>query len=188
MSAFMLHLMRHGAPVREGLLLGHEDVPSSDAGCTACFECGRTLAIENIVSSDLQRARRPADMIAAWQDLPLRNDSRWRELNFGAWDGADPAGLDADELAAFWDDPQGHPPPGGERWSSLVERVEAALADVSVSTLIVTHGGAIRAALCCLLGLDYRQSWAFDVPYAALLSLRVWPGEPRSAQLTGLIA
>jgi alpha-ribazole phosphatase len=188
MSAFMLHLMRHGAPVQTGLLLGHDDMPSSDAGCTACFERGRSLTVETVICSDLQRARRPAEMIAAWQDLPIRIDLRWRELDFGAWDGADPAELDTAELAAFWDDPQGNPPPGGERWSSLVERVEAALVGISLSTLIVTHGGAIRAALCCMLGLDYRESWTFDVPYAALVSLRVWPGEPRRAQLAGLIA
>nr|WP_221230923.1 histidine phosphatase family protein [Sphingobium subterraneum] len=179
--------MRHGAPVQTGLMLGHKDMPSSDAGCTVCFERGCSLAVETILCSDLQRARRPAEMIAAWQDLPVRSDPRWRELDFGDWDGADPADLDAAQLAAFWEDPQDHPPPGGECWSSLVERVEAALAEVSVSALIVTHGGAIRAALCCLLGLDYRQSWAFDVPYTALVSVRVWPGEPRRAQLTGLI-
>jgi alpha-ribazole phosphatase len=187
-TVFALHLMRHGAPVQTGLLLGNKDMPSSDAGCSACFERGRSLAVERVICSDLQRARRPAEMIAAWQNLAVRIDARWRELDFGAWDGADPSALNAAELNAFWDDPQGYPPPGGECWSSLVERVEAALAGISVSALVVTHSGAIRAALSCLLGFDYRQSWAFDVPYAALISLRIWPGEPRRAQLTGLMA
>lgn len=186
MTAFSLHLLRHGAPVRSGLMLGHGDVPSSEGGCVACVERARDLVVDTVITSDLQRARRPAAMIAAAQGLSLRIDPRWRELDFGAWDGADPASLDGDALAAFRRDPQRHPPPGGERWDSLVDRVEAALAGIAASTLVVTHGGAIRTALTCLLGLDYRQSWSFDLPYAALVSFRVWPGEPRSVQITGL--
>ncbi len=44
----------------------------------------------------------------------------------------------------------------------------------------------MRAALHLLCRFDLRQTWAVDLPYAALLSLRVWPGEDRFAQITGL--
>ena len=53
-------------------------------------------------------------------------------------------------------------------------------------TLIVTHGGAMRAALHILCGFDRHRVWAFDLPYAALLSLRVWPGDPPTAQVMAL--
>jgi alpha-ribazole phosphatase len=33
-----------------------------------------------------------------------------------------------------------------------------------------------------------RQCWAIDLPHAAVLSLRIWPGELRSAQIVGLAA
>ena len=42
------------------------------------------------------------------------------------------------------------------------------------------------AVLASLFGFGQRQVWAFDLPYAALISLRVWPGTPRSAQIAGL--
>ena len=48
-------------------------------------------------------------------------------------------------------------------------------------TLIVTHAGAIRAALHILCGFGWRQLWAFDLPYGAAVSLRVWPGMPPGA-------
>ena len=51
---------------------------------------------------------------------------------------------------------------------------------------VVAHGGSMRAALHGLCGFDQRQLWAFELPYAALLSLRVWLGEHPSAQLAGL--
>lgn len=44
----------------------------------------------------------------------------------------------------------------------------------------------MRAALAVLCGFDSRQSWAIDLPYASLLSVRVWPGETRAAQIIGL--
>ncbi len=53
--------------------------------------------------------------------------------------------------------------------------------------LVVCHAGAIRAALAVLCGFDVRQGWAVDLPYGAVLSLRVWP-EGRSGQITGLTA
>ena len=53
-------------------------------------------------------------------------------------------------------------------------------------TLVVTHGGVLRAALAVLCGFEQRHLWSIDLPYAALLSLRVWPGETPAAQITGL--
>jgi alpha-ribazole phosphatase len=61
--------------------------------------------------------------------------------------------------------------------------VGAALAELQGDTLVVSHAGAIRAALGVLLRLDHTQVWAFDLPYGALISLRVWPD---GAQVTGL--
>jgi alpha-ribazole phosphatase len=45
----------------------------------------------------------------------------------------------------------------------------------------------MRAALTLLCGFSYGQAWAIDLPYAALLSLRFWPGDRPSAQITGLV-
>jgi alpha-ribazole phosphatase len=181
-----LHLLRHGAPLQTGLLMGHTDGlpdPQASGACTLRVE---GLELKELVCSDLVRAREPAEAIARARGLPLRVDPRWREMNFGEWDGLRPDTLNSETLAAFWDDPDANPPAGGERWSALLMRVGAALDDVGGGTLVVCHAGAIRAALCCLLGLSYRHAWGFDLPYAALVSLNRWPGEPRLAQITGL--
>lgn len=188
MSGFALHLLRHGACERAERLLGHTDAPPTDAGTAACVARTDRLDFSRVICSDLARARLPAEAIAASRSVPLRIDPRWRELDFGQWDGSDPAGLDAALLGCFWDDPEAHPPPSGERWGALLGRVGAALAAIGEPALVVTHAGAIRAALACLLGFDHRQSWAFDLPHAALLSLRIWRGENPSAQITALEA
>ncbi|MFC3444105.1 histidine phosphatase family protein [Sphingobium rhizovicinum] len=187
MQSVLLHLMRHGAPAETGRLLGHGDWPSTDAGIAACRARAKGLDVAAIQCSDLSRTAQAAAAIAQDCGLTPRIDVRWRELDFGAWDGADPATLDAGALAQFHADPDASPPPGGERWSALVARVGAAIADLSAEpALIVTHGGAMRAALASLCGFDQRQTWAIDLPYAACLTLRLWRGEPRWGQIVGL--
>lgn len=114
-------------------------------------------------------------------------DPRWRELDFGDWDGKAAFDIDAAALDRFWNDPDANPPPGGERWSSLVARVGSAIADLApLPTLVVTHGGAIRAALHLLCGFDRRQLWAIDLPYGVRVSLAVRGGEPPNAQIVEL--
>ena len=182
----VLHLLRHGEVELAGRMLGRTDSPATAAGIASCVEQAADLGVVRIISSDLMRATACADAIAAGKCIVSR-DSRWRELEFGAWDGLAAADIDAAALARFWDDPDAHPPPGGERWSMLVSRVAAAVANLPPEpTLVVTHGGAIRAALATLCGFSLSQLWAFDLPCASLLSLSVWPGLRPSAQITGL--
>lgn len=187
MSAFLLHLLRHGAPQQAGRLMGRTDGAPTAAGIADCVAQSEGLEVAHILSSDLVRASEAAAAIAAARGLPVTIDPRWRELDFGAWDGLPAEAVDSAAIGRFWDDPDGNPPPGGERWSSLVARVGSGIGALApVPTLIVTHGGAMRAAMACLCGFGQRELWAFDLPYAALLSLRVWPGARPSAQIVGL--
>lgn len=188
MSGFALHLMRHGAPAGAGRLLGHSDAAPLTHGVTACIEQASVLDFGHVISSDLARASAPAAAIAQAHGVRHTVDPGWRELDFGQWDGADPAAIGSPYLDAFWDDPQANPPPGGESWGVLVARVGAALDGIAAPTLVLTHAGAMRAALTCLLGLTYRQGWAFGLPYGAALSLWIVPGAPRFVQITGLAA
>jgi alpha-ribazole phosphatase len=186
-NAFALHLMRHGAPERPGRLWGHEDEPSSAEGVALCVERARTLDFARVVTSDLSRTWAPGAIIAGEREVPHDSDPQWRELHFGQWDGADPALLPQGDLARFWRDPDGFPPPGGERWCDLRGRIAAALHACCEPMLIICHAGAMRAALAVLCGFDMRQGWAVDLPYGAVLSLKVWPGEQPSGQMTGLL-
>lgn len=186
MNAHMLHLMRHAAPQTTGLLLGQLDMPPDPDAVPLCVERARAIHFTQVISSDLIRAAIPAERIAAAARVPHHADPRWRELHFGAWEGADPSTLPAAETARFWDAPDDNPPPGGERWSDLRRRVQGALVHIDQPTLVLSHAGSMRAALSLLCGFSYRQAWAIDLPYAALLSLRVWPGETPTAQITAL--
>jgi alpha-ribazole phosphatase len=185
-SERIVHLLRHGPPVRTGLLLGHTDEPALDPDCPRMRTLVERLHVQQVVGSDLIRASAQAEHLARHFAVPLTLDRGWRELDFGAWDGLAPEVLDSAALARFWDDPEGHPPPGGERWSGLCARVTSSLAGLAANSLVVTHAGAMRAALAVLTGLDHRGVWAIDLPYRALLSLRIWPVSPAAGHVVAL--
>lgn len=188
MTGVALHLLRHGAPERPGLLLGRTDDAPTAEGLAVCADRASGLSFDRVIASDLQRCRLAGEDIGAARDLPLTVDARWRELDFGAWDGKAPGAIDPHALGRFRADPDACPPLDGERWSALVARVAGAIDALEpVPTLVVTHGGAMRAALHHLCGFDQRAVWAFDLPYGAVLSLRLWRSE-QTAQITGLRA
>lgn len=185
-----LWLLRHGTPVETGLLLGWTDVALSSKGVQeAEAQAGRLAeqGILRIITSDLARCRETAAVVAKHLALPVMDDARWRELNFGAWDGQAQNTIPQNSLARFQTDPDLYPPPGGERWQNLRLRVGEALETLEPQpTLIVAHGGSIRAALSILLGWPLDHCWAVDLPYGILVRLNLWETRPRTAQLTGL--
>ena len=188
MSApILLHLMRHGEPVLTGTMLGRTDSPATPAGVAACVAQTADLAFARVVSSDLSRTRACAAAIGEAHGISPDSDPRWGELDFGAWDGLAMAVVDPVALQRFWDDPDAFPPPGGERWSDLTGRIAAAVDAVELgATLVVTHGGAMRAALGVLCGFSRRQLWSFDLPYAVVVTLAIWPGPERTAQIVAI--
>lgn len=187
MSGIVLHLLRHGITDAEGRLNGRSDAQPLPEGVEACVARAAGLSVEAVASSDRARTRVPARRIARGFGVEVREDARWRELDFGDWDGARLDEIDRDALAAFQADPARHLPPGGEAWPALVTRVSAALGAIDRPTLVVTHAGAMRAALASLCAIDFPQLWNIALPHAALLSLRVWPGTPRVGQIIGLV-
>ena len=195
-AAWPLWMLRHGVPAQTGAMLGWTDSPLSALGerqARAQSERLSAQGITQILSSDLARCQATARITAerlsgqSQPALTVALSADLRELNFGAWDGQPAASIAPDALRDFYADPDRCPPPQGERWSDLTARVSRALETLSPRpTLIVAHGGSMRAALSVLLGWDMRQCWTIDLPYAALLRFQVWDIRPRTAQLTGL--
>lgn len=191
-------LLRHGVPELAGTLLGRLDVPSTPAGIERCLEATAMLDFGRIVSSPLSRALAAAERIATRSGQRTQVDARWRELDFGDWDGRTVRDIDETEgaaLASFWRDPDLHPPPGGERWSEIKARVAAAVVDIVAghdgrSILVVAHAGAMRAAIAGLCGFDFAQTMNLDLPYAAQVHLRLFAEaeRPVTAIIRGLQA
>jgi alpha-ribazole phosphatase len=176
-----IDLLRHGTTGRDGFLDGRTDPPLSETGRQQFARQTKDGAWPLVVSSPLLRARRAAEDYARSASCGLRIDDGWTELDFGQWDGrarteiaARPEG--AALLDSFYADPAAFTAPGGERWIGLQQRVSVALdrllaAPELAPVLVVTHGGAIRAALAQLLGWPLQSLWSLRIDPATRIRL-----------------
>lgn len=156
-----LTLVRHGHTEWNSLgrYQGHVPTPLSEIGRAQASYLAAALAkaapIAALYSSDLLRCRQTAKPIAAVLGLDVRLDPRFREIDYGTWQGLtrdEVATLDPENYAAYVADPANVPIPGGESQQMLAARVLAGLADVLAvhageHVCIVTHGGPIREIL-----------------------------------------
>lgn len=175
-------LLRHGEPELRGCFLGRQDSAATERGVETCLEAVSHLHIRHIISSPLKRSAAAAEAIAKKHGLSVHLDPRWQELDFGDWDGKSAQEVGQSEpgrLTDFWTDPDLHPPPRGERWSDIKNRVSAAMKEptgghLQGPVLVVSHAGAIRAAMAVACGFGFAESMRLDLPYGAQVHLTLF--------------
>ena len=147
-----LLLIRHGeTTLNVARVLQPADTLLSGRGVAQAEALGARLALMNvrsIVSSDLPRALRTAQAVAAATGAPIETSALLQERNFGDWRGQPYDGMAIDPLT------MAGAPPNGESTLVFEQRVAAAFAHVveRQSALggvlaVVTHGLVIRALL-----------------------------------------
>lgn len=151
-----LLLLRHGqTPLSvERRFAGIGDIPLTDTGHEQALAAARRLAereIDVIVSSPLRRTVDTAQYAAKELGLELRTDEGLRETDFGDWEGMtfaearthSPEGLDR------WLADPATPPPGGESFTAVADRVGRARDRLLAShrgqtVLVVSHVTPIK--------------------------------------------
>lgn len=182
-----LHLLRHGEPSLTGHFLGRTDLPLSAHGLCHSLDQLQGLTVDRVISSGLRRTDSIAAAFARMNGIAHDIDRRWRELDFGQWDGKAADELPEDDLHRFWEDPDRFPPPGGEAHGALLHRVGQAIKDLApVPSLVIAHGGSIRAALVHLCGFSRAQCWAIHLGYGTRVDLVRTPGDSPGAILKRL--
>jgi broad specificity phosphatase PhoE len=165
-AGFELVVVRHGQTGwnADGRFQGQSDIPLDATGHSQALALGAYLsnvAFAFAVSSDLSRATETAQAILAGRDLELGRDPRWREMQFGAWEGLTWKEIVArnPELAErSANAPRFYTPQGGESFEGVCERVADAVTSLAARAhegsriLVVTHAGPLHALLRVLLG------------------------------------
>lgn len=154
-----LILVRHGETEwnANSILQGQADIALSERGHAQARALASVVGrwkIDYAVMSDLKRTRETSALLGYPN---ARTDVAWREANLGAW-----TGRDANELIATvgeqyraWREGRAAPP-DGEDFATFSTRIADAIAPLHKldgTVLVVTHGGAIRAALALLIRL-----------------------------------
>lgn len=176
-----LLLVRHGESEWNAVrrLQGQADIglsPKGEAQALALAPTIAKLAPDRVVTSDLRRARRTAELLG-YPDAT--SDAALREVEVGDWTGLDIARLMSDHPEPYREWRAGtFAPPGGEVWTDFSDRTVAATRaafETADRLLVVCHGGVVRALLQALLGLAPKR--VIPVGPASLTILANKPGE-----------
>ena len=143
-----IYLIRHGETAsNRARIVQWPNTPLSQRGMAQARLLGRRLAkagIQQIVSSDMDRAQMTAAAIADTTGIPLSLEPELRERFFGDHCGTPYEELTERGLDIFAPD---HEPPNGETWAQFHERVDRAWESVcrlagatSGHVAVVTHG------------------------------------------------
>lgn len=179
-----IFLVRHGETDWNlaGRLQGTHDVPLNDLGREQAAETARvverlsggTTASLAYVASPMSRASQTMAIMRGKLGLPpdeFRRDARLREIAFGRWEGSTWPELrrrDPVSMARRKADPWHFVPPKGESYAMLSERVMAAIGEITEDSVVVAHGGVIRAMLHVLAGMPPEEAVGLPVRQGAV--------------------
>jgi probable phosphoglycerate mutase len=196
-------LLRHGqTPMSvQKRYAGRSDIPLTDVGLQQAAAAAKRLAsagIDVIVASPLLRARQTAGEVAATTGAPVVTDDGFRETDFGAWEGLTFAEVRERwpaEVSAWLADPA-VPPPDGESFAEVSERVTGALQRVLAdragqTVLIVSHVTPIKMLVTTALLAPPAALYRMHLDLAALCEIDWYADGPavlRSFNDTGHLA
>lgn len=166
-----LYLVRHGETEfnLQGRIQGHKDSPLTELGIRQANAVAKRLSAESFTAvycSDLNRARRTAEIIVAHHPLELQVTPLLRERAFGVLEGLTRADIEEFYLADEneWRRDTSIPPPGqSETHAQVVERCAEFLDmlireyESDARILVVGHGGTMHGMMvaACRLPIEF---------------------------------
>lgn len=186
MQSYTIYLIRHGAvaETNKGKYIGRTDVHLSEHGRQTLKEIAEQFgypAAEEIYTSPLMRCIETCSVLYPGRDI--RIVSSLSECDFGEWEGKSAAELAGNaEFAAWLQNSDKTPPPGGESGKQFASRVcrgferivEEMSAKGTKTATVITHGGVIMTILA-MYGIPQAESyrWRMDNGYG--FAVRVTP-------------
>ncbi|MBK6260486.1 adenosylcobalamin/alpha-ribazole phosphatase [Citrobacter youngae] len=171
-----LWLVRHGETEANvaGLYSGHAPTPLTERGIVQAQSLSgllRNVPFDNVLCSELERARHTTQLILAERDVPVRVMPELNEMFFGDWEmrhHRDLAREDAENYAIWCNDWQNATPTNGEGFQAFSQRVERFIAQLaeykdSKNLLVVSHQGVLSVLVARLLSMPTAAMWHFRI-------------------------
>lgn len=174
-----IYFVRHGETDwnKERKIQGQVDIPLNEFGRHLARETAkglRDVPFDVCFTSPLGRARETAQIILQGRDVPILEDKRILEMNFGVLEGkcCSKEGWDVpDSFQTFFDDPVHYQAPeGGEDFQAVRKRTgdflnwlfaQEQYRDSTV--LVTTHGAAMAGLLNNLKKKPLAEYWGVGV-------------------------
>lgn len=177
-----IDLLRHGDVEGGRKYRGQLDDPLSELG----WQQLRTVTQnkqdwQQIITSPLKRCAEFSEELAQSLNLPLNNESEYREISFGLWEGKTADELlkvDSEKIKRYWDDPEQETPPQGENLLSFEKRILSAWKKTlndhkGRHVLLISHAGVMRIILCHILGMPLTELFKLDVGLAKASRIQI---------------
>lgn len=174
-------LLRHGETAMAGRFCGHSDPPLIDAGRQQIEQAASQLRIrpDVIYTSDLNRARQSAEVLASKFGIPVLIRPGLREIGFGDWEGLswheieEQFPVESRQWIASY--PYGSIP-FGEPYEEFRKRVLEEMAFLSAesesrSLVAVTHAGFMTTALSEIYAYTRTEAHRCSVQYGSVVPI-----------------
>lgn len=180
-----LYMVRHAQSVDnlEGRISGQSDPLLSSLGvrqAEAVADRLGSVELDALYSSDLARAVRTVEPLAAALRMPITTTGLLREAHMGEAQGLTRAGFEGrfpDEMRRWREDPVTYRPPGGEPVEDVIDRCLEFLKELQSSrpagavVAAAVHLGSLRGLICAALELPaafYPRFYAANASVSAL--------------------
>ena len=158
----MIYLIRHGQTEWNKIhrLQGATDIPLNETGRQMAIEAGKKyadIAFSCCYSSPLARAYETAELFLKNQTTPIVKDKRFREMNFGPYEGTYGYFTDINHpLHLLFTTPEKYiPKEGVETFEEMTARVVSGVEDIlkthdvkNENILIAGHGAMCASIIC----------------------------------------
>lgn len=186
MSKKRILMVRHGRTEwnEQSRFQGGTDVPLDDEGRAQAGLLAARLKGWNpgaVFSSPLMRAWETARAIASeHENLQPVKLAGLSEMCFGVWEGRvirDIIAAEGDSFTRWRESPFEYPPRGGETYESVAARVRPAMEAVMTAdadrSVVVSHGGIIRAALALFLDIPPSVTWRMKITNCSVTAIDI---------------
>ena len=144
-----IYLIRHGKTLanEQHLYCGSSDLSLSELGRKELCKLEYSINAVDFLTSGMRRA--DETLYSLFGDVPFRQDLRFREVDFGAFELKSYDQLKDDPAYQTWitGDNEANVPPGGESGVQMRRRVLEAYREIRRDTVVITHGGVIAAIM-----------------------------------------
>ena len=181
MQRTRIYLVRHGQVEghKEKRYNGQANVPltqlgreESDRVCDSLND----IHLNAVYSSDLDRSRYCAELVAAAHNLSVNTCESLRELHIGDWEGRTWAELQEaypDDWQLRLQDLVNFQVPGGESLQDAADRIRPTIRGIITRHLggdvvLVAHGGVNRIVLLDAIGAPLEQAFSIEQDYGCL--------------------
>lgn len=172
----IIYFIRHGEikKLKKSIYYGYTDVELSKEGVKQAYNLKEQLvdiSFDRVYTSPLKRTLKTSEVVFKKSNIPILQDRRIMERNFGAWEQMSYKEIKAKhpEECSLWEsDWIDYCIREGESTRQFITRVREFIDDIlkfenSSKLAVVSHNGVICASIAYLLGMGFEDLWRFRV-------------------------